>query len=204
MRNRWKLLLATTTLTAALALCAAAPAGAHGDEGEMTVTKLEQTGPTTVEIQVGIVYEGDEHLAEDATVTAVLSGPDGASVGPVQLTRTGDTTSLYGATVEVPTGGDWSVTVDSEEPTATATQSVSVSESSTTTTSAAPTTDGGSTTVAPAEVTTTREQVSTEEDADDEGLSPALIVGACLVLAGIVIGGAVLVARSRSRRDAEE
>jgi hypothetical protein len=201
MRSRLLLLLVAIT---AIVLVGAAPAGAHGDEGELTLTKVEQTGPTTVAIEVGIVYEGDQHLAEDAQVRATLTGPGGATVGPVELTRTGSDNSLYAATVEVPGTGDWSVEVTSTEPSGEVSGSVTVAEqSATSTTEATPTTEATTTTEAasgeaPAAITTTQEQVG--ED-DEGGMSPAVIFGACLVLAGIVIGGAVLVARSRGRRD---
>ena len=202
MRPRLLLLLVAIT---AIVLVGAAPAGAHGDEGELTLTKVEQTGPTTVAIEVGIVYEGDQHLAQDAQVRATLSGPGGATVGPVELTRTGSDTSLYAATVEVPGAGDWSVAVTSTEPSGEVSGSVTVTEQSGTSTTEATTTSEATTTTEPAggdepaAITTTQEQVV--EDDDEGGTSPAVILGACLVLAGIVIGGAVLVARSRGRRD---
>ena len=79
--------LFTAAAIAALAL-GTGTAAAHGDEGELTLTRLETTGPTTVEIEVGIVYEGDGHLAEDATVTASMTGPAGAAVGPLAMVRT--------------------------------------------------------------------------------------------------------------------
>jgi hypothetical protein len=187
-------------------------ASAHGDEGELTVTKLEQVGPTSVAIEVGIVYEGDGHLAEDATVTATLSGPGGATVGPVQLTRTGESTSLYGATVELPATGDWSVEVTSAEPTAEATQTVAVTEQAATASSTtAPAADGdpaGSdeTATTAAEELDAEPITTTAETAEDEASSPnlTLIVGASLVLFAIVMIGAVLVARQRTAKDAAD
>lgn len=196
-------LLSLLAVLAVVLLVGASPAAAHGDEGELTLTKVEQTGPTTVSIEVGIVYEGDGHLAEDATVSATLTGPDGATVGPVDLTRTSDTTSLYQATVEVPAPGDWSVSVESAEPAGEVTGSVTVAEQAdTSSTTAAPTTTEAPVTseVAPEPVTLS-EDAAADEDAEDSGLSPAVVVGACLLLAAVVIGGAFLVARSRSAKD---
>lgn len=176
-------------------------ASAHSDVGELELTTFEQTGPTTVRVEVGIVYEGDGHLAEDASVTATLSGPDGASVGPVELAWAGENSSLYAATVEVPVVGDWTVAVTSTDPAGAVDGSLSVAEQADTTTTEAPAT----TTIAPTTTTDDAAEPATLDDelasdqseADDGGISPAVIVIACLVLAAVVIGGAFLVARSR-------
>jgi hypothetical protein len=206
-------ILRSVLLTGAAVLTLLAGTGvasAHGDEGELTVTKLEQVGPTTIAVEAGIVYEGDGHLAEDAEVTATLSGPGGATVGPVQLVRTGESTSLYAATVEVPAAGDWSVEVTSTEPAAEATQSISVTEqaapvSSTTT----PTDDAGDAAGEDTSTTAADELDAapvTATAADDEESSPnlTLVVGASLVLFAIVMVGAVLVARQRAAKDAAD
>jgi hypothetical protein len=204
MRARASILL---SVVAVVLVVGSGTAAAHGDEGEMSVTRLEQVGPTTVEVEVGIVYEGDGHLAEDAQVSATLAGPGGASVGPVQLERTGEATSLYVATVEVPAVGEWTATVTSSEPTAEASQAVTVAEQAPATTKAPATTvaDASTTTTeAPAEVDA--EPVTATQSAEDEESSSnlALLVGASLVLAVIVIGGAVLVARQRAAKDAAD
>lgn len=202
MRARASILL---SVVAVVLVVGSGTAAAHGDEGEMSVTRLEQVGPTTVEVEVGIVYEGDGHLAEDAQVSATLAGPGDASVGPVQLERTGGATSLYAATVEVPSAGEWTATVTSSDPTAEASQAVTVAEQAPATTEAPATTaaDASTTTTeAPAEVDA--EPVTATQSAEDEESSSnlALLVGASLVLAVIVIGGAVLVARQRAAKDA--
>lgn len=202
MRARASILL---SVVAVVLVVGSGTAAAHGDEGEMSVTRLEQVGPTTVEVEVGIVYEGDGHLAEDAQVSATLAGPGGASVGPVELERTGEATSLYAATVEVPSAGEWTATVTSSDPTAEASQAVTVAEQAPATTEAPATTaaDASTTTTeAPAEVDA--EPVTATQSAEDEESSSnlALLVGASLVLAVIVIGGAVLVARQRAAKDA--
>jgi len=185
----------------------AGTAAAHGDEGELTLTRLEVTGPTTVEIEVGIVYEGDGHLAENANVTASLTGPEGAAVGPLQLERTGETTSLYAVSTEV-TPGDWAVQVTSTEPTGEVSGTVTViggpvaaTEGNPAPESPAnaddPTTDddddGGDEPVAfdgEAAVTTAAPVQ------DDGGSNTALIVGLGAA-AVVLIGGAVVLARNR-------
>ncbi|MHB1137354.1 MAG: hypothetical protein ACYC2O_00255 [Microthrixaceae bacterium] len=107
------------------------PASAHDDVGEMTVTSSVQSGPATVRLEVGLVYDNDGHLAEDATVTAELTGPDGATVGPVPLERVDQDSALYGADVQVPSAGTWAATISSTGPTATATAAIEVTEDST-------------------------------------------------------------------------
>ena len=164
MRNR------LLTLLAALALVLVAgtsPASAHGDEGELTLTKVEQTGPTTVSIEVGIVYEGDGHLAEDAQVSATLTGPDGATVGPVDLTRSGDTTSLYQAEVEVPAQGDWAVAVTSTEPAGEVSGSVTVAAQAD-----AATTQESSTTVAAVPIAGAPEPITEQDPVAAEDAPP--------------------------------
>ena len=101
-------------------------ASAHSEEGEVSLTKADQTGPTTVYIQAGVVYKSDGHLAEDAQVSATLSSASGATVGPTVLTpgdstgaeSAGVTDALYGATVELPSAGEWSISLTSQNPSA--------------------------------------------------------------------------------------
>lgn len=200
-----------TALTAVLVV-AVSSAGAHGAEGELTLTKAEQTGPTTVEVEVGIVYANDGHLAEDAAVSATLTGPDGATVGPVELIRTGETTSLYAATVDVTAVGKWSVAVTSTEPAGTTSGSVTVVEgfAPTTTTPEAPATTAPPATEAPAPVAAVDDAPATEEASadgaigDGDGFPSAAIVGASLALFAVVLVGAVLVARRREQADAAD
>lgn len=200
MRSRLILMLAAAGL---VLVATTGTASAHSDVGELELTKFEQTGPMTVEVEVGIVYEGDGHLAEDASVSATLSGPGGATVGPVELTWAGEGSSLYAATVDVPTLGDWSVAVTSTEPSGQVDGSLTVAEQADTTT-----TEATTTTVAPEAVSEAPEPVTVDDDlaadedaAEDDGVSPAVIVIACLVLAALVIGGAFLVARRRGAGD---
>jgi hypothetical protein len=190
MRSRLPLLVVTIALTLAVTT---GTVSAHSDVGELELTNFEQTGPTTVEVEVGIVYEGDGHLAEDASVTAMLSGPDGTTVGPVELAWAGENSSLYAATVDVPALGDWSVAVTSTDPAGSVDGTLTVVEQATTTTAAEP-----ATTAAPP-TTEAAAEPAADEDAPDDGVSPTVIVVACLALAALVIGGAVLVARSRGR-----
>jgi hypothetical protein len=116
---------ALVTVVVALAVWPS-PVGAHSDDGVMTVLTAEQAGPGAVRLEVGLVYANDDDLAEEATVGATLTGPDGASVGPVELPRISG--ARYGADVEVPGPGDWSVAFVSEEPVAEAAATVEVAD----------------------------------------------------------------------------
>lgn len=200
MRNRS---LTFLVLLAAVLFLGTGVAAAHGDEGELSLTRFEQTGPTTVVIEVGIVYENDGDIAEDAQVTATLSGPGGATVGPVALVRTGPATSLYAATTEVPTVGDWAVDVTSTSPTGQVDGTVTVADT-TPTSEAAPSTtvaDATTATEAPAAVAEPLTIAADGSDEDDGGPSTAVIIGACMVLAVVTIAGAFVIANRRSAED---
>lgn len=190
MRTR---LLTFLVVLAAVLLTGAAVASAHGDEGEVSLTKLEQTGPTTVAIEVGIVYSNDEEVAVDAQVSATLTGPEGATVGPVALSRTAEATSLYTATVEVPSAGDWSVAVTSSTPTGEVEGGVTVASTASTT---APTS-----TDTPATDSATTDAAIEPLTSGSKGSNAAVIVAACLVLAALTIGGAFVIASRRTARD---
>jgi hypothetical protein len=179
-------LLALALLLAFVTL-GASGAWAHSDEGVMTVTKAEQSGSNTVQLQAGIVYANDNDLAEQASVTATLTGPDGATVGPVALVL--ETGSLYGAAVEVPSPGTWQVDVSSSEPASSASATVTVIAM---TESTAP-----ATTATPDEVARAPlGPVNVEPDADDS--SPVLWI-VLAVAAVVVVGGGIVYAVRRSR-----
>lgn len=215
-------MLALTVLVGGLSLFPAA-ASAHGDEGELTVTSFEQVSSTAVRLEVGIVYAGDGHLAEDASVTATFAGPSGARVGPVELVRTGDTTSLYAATVEVPAPGGWSALISSTTPDGQASGSVTVDDEfaapSAPSTIPEPNDPDGSDPTTPADAPTTapspEDSAPTDEPAadtdesaagagggaasDGSGSTAPLLVGAA-VLAAIIAGGGMVLARRQKDR----
>ncbi len=202
LRRTVPLLAASISLV--LVLCVGT-ADAHGDEGEVSVTHLEQSGPSAVEIEVGIVYAGDEHLAQEARVSAAFTGPGGESVGPVDLVRTGDTTSLYAATVEVPVIGDWTVQVTSIEPDGAASGTVTLVDQPDPTTPEqlpAPVAATPDTEIA-ADGTEADRTVALDAAPaaqDDSGSNTALIVAAVAV-AVLVAGGGLLIARNRRPAD---
>ena len=112
----------------AFAVGAAVPAFAHGPDGEMTVITAEQTGPDRLTVEIGLLYANDNDLAEEATVTAALTGPDGVAT-PVPLPRIAG--ARYGTQVTVDTQGTWAVAVRSTNPAAEATATVEVGAVST-------------------------------------------------------------------------
>ncbi len=129
--------LVVFAVVTAFVLTLTATASAHGDVGEVQLTKAEQTGPMSVLIQAGVVYKVDGHLAGEAKVSATLSGPSGESVGSTPLTPSsnagtqsaGAENSLYEAIIELPSAGEWSIALTSQDPTAEASGQFSVVES---------------------------------------------------------------------------
>lgn len=181
--------LAESLLLAVLAiLLTPAPALAHDEQGEMTVTAAEQLDGGRLRVEVGIVYTNDGHPAEEATVTATLTGPSGEAVGPVPLERQ-EGTSLYRAEIEVPSPGAWTVALSATNPAATAETSIDVAARTTT-----PPTDD----TAPPPDATTPATVADDEPgvaspvavaADDDGGG-----GNGALLAAVVIAAVALVA----------
>lgn len=178
------------TAASLLGFAVVAPAvSAHSDEGEMDLTRFEQTGPARAEIEVGIVYANDGHLAEDASVTAQLTHDDGTAVGPVDLVHQGEGTSLYGAVVDLPATGSWAVSVTSTDPGAAVDGTLVVDDTPTTT--AAPTTEAPTTT----EATGDTSVVSPPTDelaaaAEDDTGNFVLVLLIALVVAALA-GGAL-------------
>jgi cobalamin biosynthesis Mg chelatase CobN len=209
---RRALRLSTLAVVAAAAVSwgSVGAVAAHDDTGEMSVTRSEQTAPLTVQLEVGLVYAGDGHLAEDATVQAVLTGPDGATVGPVPMERTGTDSALYSAQVEVPAAGTWAAQISSTEPTATAAAAIEVQPEQVT-----PADGGDSKVSTPStlldeddeQIFTTQgavEDESSEEAAaadSDDGSSAALWI-VLAVVAVVAVGGAALVVFLRRGRPA--
>lgn len=168
------------------------PASAHSDEGEMTVTVVEQGSGDSIILEVGIVYSDDGHLAEEASVSATLTGPGGEIVGPVDLARIAG--ARYGAEVAVSGPGEWSVMITSENPTAEAEASVTLAEPVTTTTTSSTTT-----TTAPTTTTTTATTLPevTTPAPDEEAPASSFPVLPILAAGALVGGGFAFFRRSR-------
>jgi cobalamin biosynthesis Mg chelatase CobN len=184
-RTLWVALALFTALASVLA-ATAAPAGAHGEEGEMTVVRAEQTAPLTIAIDVGLVHADDDHLAEDAEVW-VDASTEGSALEPVGLRREGEGSAVYSGEIQVPVAGEWTLRVESSGPDATTTATVTVTEPA----AGAPDDDPATTTTA-ADAGTgadTGEDAAATTDAgteDDGDVSVVLVVLAVLAL--IVVG----------------
>jgi len=191
--------LAAALAALAFALLTAAPAAAHSDAGEMTVLRAEQTGPSTIEVEVGIVY-ADEHLAEEATVSVTATSGD-ATAGPVTLEGGGAGSSIYRGSLEVPSPGEWSLQLVAENPTADATATVSVVEEVATTTTEAPTTTAAEepdTSIdAEGPAASDDGEDAAANDDDDEGSSALPIV--LIVVAVVLVGGGAAAVMARRR-----
>jgi hypothetical protein len=202
---------------ATMALGLAAPAAhAHGAQGQMTITKLEQTGPRTVHLEVGIVFGNDNDPAEGATVTATFTGPASVPPAPVPKLRS----ALYATDVTLPAAGAWTVAVASTNPTASATGTVQVTDAANTTTSAttsttastgpsittsstSPSTSADSTgsSAAPTPTATSATTVTPAVDqpasSGGDGANPALLLGVIVIIVALAGGGVLLAARRR-------
>ncbi len=177
-------LRALLALVVATVLLGAAPAAAHSDEGTMTVTAATVEG-LRAHLEVGVLYT-DQDLAEEATVTATLTGPDGASVGPVPVAHL--TGARYAADVDLPAAGAWTATITSTGPKASATATLTATAPATTTTEAA------TSTTAP-ELTVPAAREDTSDDDSGAGATPWIVAGVVVVaLAG---GAALVLARRR-------
>ena len=169
----------------AVLLCGADLAGAHGDTGELTVTRAEQSGPNRIDLEVGIVHGDDGHIASDATVSATLVGPAGDTVGPVPLAQVEPESSLYAAEIEVSGPGSWAVAVDSTNPSAGTQTEIDVVQSPADGTDT--TTSTTTTTAAPADGTDSA--AATPLDAENESSSSDsrwLLVGAAVAAVALV------------------
>jgi hypothetical protein len=183
-------------------LAGATVAFAHGDEGVMEVISAEAPSPSEVAVEVGVVYANDDDLAEEATVTVVATGPDGSSVGPVDVPRRED--AVYAATFAVPSPGSWSLEFTSTGPAATATTQVTVPDAPATTsppTTDPPTSDASSSEPPETTAASDDEQAAgTTDDEDGTNVLPLVVIALVVLAVGTAL---VLVARSRGARATE-
>lgn len=118
---------AVSALVLVLLFQLARPAEGHGAEGTMSVLSATAAGGT-VALEVGVLYANDQEPAEEAEVTATLTGPGGTTIGPVALTQAAEGSGRYTASVPVPSSGSWTVTFAATEPAAAATAIVEVAQ----------------------------------------------------------------------------
>lgn len=174
-------------------------AGAHSDTGEVTVTRAEQSGPDRIDLEVGIVYGDDGHIAADATVTATLLGPSGDSIGPVPLQRVDPNSSLFAGEVEVSGPGSWTVQVVSTNPEGATSAEVDVLQDAvgdTTTTDAPASTEAPATTEAPIDGAADQPLDAVADDGSTGGDDRWLLIGAAV--AAVALVGIVTLALRRN------
>lgn len=112
--------LLAVLLVIGVGVAAIAPmAGAHGDDGILTVVSATPSG-TSSTITVRLTFEGDGHPVDGATVTVVADDGAGGTIDPVPMTAAGSP-GEYRATLEFPTAGSWNVRVTAVSPSATVT-----------------------------------------------------------------------------------
>ncbi|USQ76453.1 FixH family protein [Ornithinimicrobium cryptoxanthini] len=87
---------------------------AHDDEGVLELVEA-RSADGSVELRVELRYSGDGHPATDATVTVAGDGPAGAVLQPVVLEPT-DVPGVYGAEVDLPDTGEWTLRFSSLGP----------------------------------------------------------------------------------------
>jgi cobalamin biosynthesis Mg chelatase CobN len=193
-----RLALAAVAVAGVLGLLGVpSPAAAHSAAGEMTVLRAEQVGPGEVQVEVGIVFSDDGHLAEEATVTATPTAADGSTRPPVALPQISG--GRYGGPVAVDASGTWSMAVASTDPTAAATATVEVADQPAAPSTTAPPTTG-STTSRPSTTTPTTSGTAppaTTAAGGSSSSSAPLVVGIVGAVAVAAVASAVVLRRGR-------
>jgi hypothetical protein len=178
----------------------AAPGAAHEGEGAIEVLAAAAAGPRAVEYTIRLTYAADGHGANDATVTAVVVGGDGAVVGTPAVMERGDGEGVYVATVSFPAEGRWTVRFTAVTPPATLEVGQTIEEPG----APASTTMTPATAAPPA--TAAEAPASTPRGAGGEGDATAGGGGApwpvVVALAAPAAGAALLLGVRRARRSA--
>lgn len=99
-------------------LAAVAPAGAHEGGGRMEVLAADPgAAPAVIAYRVAVRFVSDDHLAGEATVTAVVVEAEGEARTPQPLAPTGEE-GIHGGDVTFPGPGSWTVRFTSVSPAA--------------------------------------------------------------------------------------
>lgn len=197
-------LLGAAVVALGVVLVGATPSAAHGDAGTIEIDVPEDRGALTVGLRIRLTYDGDEHPVEEADageITVEAIGPDGATASPEGTFVATEVPGVYAADLTFPAPGTWEVTVSADEPAASATTTVEVTEDVVTATEDDGGGDEGDEEVA---VDTVEDGEGTarivERGSGGDGPTPLLVtllVAGVLVVAGIV-GGVMLRRRGRS------
>lgn len=185
---RRPLLLFLVALVAVL-VTGVGTAGAHGEQGGITVVEAEQVSDREVRYVVRLVYLNDGDTASSADVSLIREGTDSV----LTLAPLGD--GLYEGTYEFPASGTFQMNFFAGTPAAELVHPQVIAAPTTTTTTTPPTT----TTAPPSTTAATATAAAVDDGGDSGGLSmgPEVVIPAALVLAGAV--GAALWAAGRRR-----
>ena len=204
--------LLVLALTLGVGVAALAPmAGAHGDEGVLSVVSATPSG-TSSTVRVKLTYDSDGHPVDGATVTVVADDGAGAKIDPVPMTAAGSA-GEYSASVAFPSAGSWNLRVTSVSPSATITltQDITAEPGVTVGTEvpASSTTLATTTTVDPAldgevegSATTAAPTATLGAEADDESSSSTpMIILAVGAIALIAVAGFAVAKGRKPRTD---
>lgn len=218
--NQCRPLLRLTLAAVAAMLTAFVSSGlaqAHGDDGVIEVTAATPGAALTITYDILLTYLNDGDPAEDATVTVAADGSDGVTVGPIQLTPTGQP-GHYGAAVTFPAPGIWQVRFSSLSPLALLERSetiepdipstIAVTSTTTSATTTSPSTStAGSTTVGETSTTSTppsstspstaasSSTTMTASSSGDDGPPLGLVAAGGLGVVAVATGAIVMVRR---------
>ncbi len=196
-RSPLRPLVALLGLLAVLTL-AAVPAGAHGGDGEISVT-MTRTGDQ-VTVDAHLTYVADGHGVPDATVTVVVDDdtPVPMEAGAEEGDYTATVTAAPGASIRV-TSVEPATSFEGTAPEATATSTTDTAptESSTTTTEATTTTVAAASTTEQPAATTSGDATRDETDDEDGDGNTGLLVGG--IVAIVAAAGVLAVVMLRKK-----
>ena len=196
--------LAAIAVAVVLGALLAPAAGAHGDDGVLTVVSATPSG-TSSTVTVQLAYEGDGHPVDGATVAVVADDGAGNALDPVPM-GPGSAPGQYTATVQFPSAGTWNLRVTAVSPSATLTLTQDVTADPGVTVGTEPTTtaasgadDGltGTPTTVAASDDGKGADGDTAADADDGSPLPWILGGLAVVVC--VALGVVFVGRGRTQ-----
>ena len=194
--------LAAIAMAVVVGALFAPAAGAHGDDGVLTVVSATPSG-TSSTVTVQLAYEGDGHPVDGATVTVVADDGAGNALDPVPM-GPGSAAGQYTATVQFPSAGTWNLRVTAVSPSATLTLTQEVTADPGVTVGTEPTTTAASgaddgLTGTPTTVTASvgGDPADDAGDTDDGSPLPWILGGLAVVVC--VALGVVFVIRGRTQ-----
>jgi len=112
IRLSWRALVMGAVVAMTLGV-GAGVAGAHGGAASVQV-EATAAPEGVVDVRARVRYDGDGHGVEGATLVVQPVQPDGTPLGVAPMEDQGD--GYYVAQLSLPTGGDWTLVVSSDDP----------------------------------------------------------------------------------------